>query len=173
MKKLSYIILGFLIGAFATYYLCPRQVQDMQAEVKIIKPKGVITPTQAKALNNNWTKYREAAVDSAARQQGRNKDDRSTWWSLDDIENYIAYSKNQTDSLGYAMTGMRVYLGVYGKNAGQSKKDLTTMFMVPTVKKATAKASITPFSLSLQNNGDCPTCPPLNNGQGGGGSYPQ
>ncbi len=172
MKKLSFIILGFLIGALATYFFCPRQVEDIE-DIKIIKPKGVVSPGQAKILNDNWTEYREPAVDSAARRQGRNKDDRSTWWSIDDLENYIAYSKQQTDSLGYSITGMRVYLGLYGKNAGQAKKNLTTMFIVPTVKKGKGKAGMTPFSLSFQNNGDCPECPPLNNGTGGGSGYPK
>ncbi len=82
-------------------------------------------------------RFREAAVDSAAKKQGRNKDDRSTWWSIDDIENYIAFAKNQTDSLDYGITGIRVYLGVYGDNAGRTKKNLSTMFLVPTVKKNT------------------------------------
>lgn len=172
MKKLSLIIFGFIVGAFATYFFCPRQVDDVPPMTGIVKPKGVITPDQAKALNNNWTKYRQAAVDSAAKKQGRDKDDRSTWWSIDDIENYIAYSKQQTDSLGYGLTGLRVYLGVYGENAGRAKKNLTTMFIVPTVKGGKAKASTNPFSISLQNNGDCPECPPMNEGQGNNGGYP-
>jgi len=170
MKKLSYIILGFIIGGFATYYFCPRQVDE--GGMEIVKPKGLITPDQAKALNNNWTKYRKAAVDSAARRQGREIDNRSTWWSVKNIENYIAYSKQQTDSLGYSITGLRVYLGVYGANAGRTKKDLTTMFIVPTIKNSTSKASMNPFVFQDEGK-DCPECPPLNAGNGGGGSgYP-
>lgn len=171
MKKLSYIILGFIIGALATYYFCPRQIDDGVDGIEIVKPKDVITPDQAKILNNNWTEYRKAAVDSAAARQGREIDNRSTWWSIKNIENYIAYSKQQTDSLGYGLTGLRVYLGVYGKNAGQTKRDLTTMFIVPTVKKVKDKASMNPFN--FQEEGDCPECPPLNEGHGGGRGYPQ
>lgn len=187
MKRFSSIILGFIIGAFATYYLCPRQVDsavDMDvdehsikssmqeiAKTKVKKPKGVITPEEAKALSENWTKHREGAVNAAARKQGRDKDNRSTWWSLSDIEDYIAYSKHVTDSLGYNITGMRVYLGVYGNKAGKTKKDLTTMFVVPTIKEATAKASTSLINFQT-NGGDCPTCPPLNHGGGGGQGYP-
>lgn len=172
MKKLAYIILGFIIGAIITYYFCPREL-DMDIETKIVKPKGVISIKAAKELNKNWTDFREAAVDSAAKKQGRNKDDRSSWWSIDDIENYIAYAKEQTDSLNYGMTGIRVYLGVYGKNAGQSKKDLTTMFLVPTIKKGKAQASMNPFNMTIQKDEDCAECDPLNDGGGSGNGYPQ
>ncbi|GAA4270167.1 hypothetical protein [Hyunsoonleella aestuarii] len=167
MKKIGSIILGFIIGAFVTYYFCPRTVSEVK-EAKIIKPSGVISIAEADSLNNNWTKFRKVAVDSAAKKQGRNKDNRWAAWSLDDIENYISYAKNQSDSLGYDMTGIRIYLGVYGKNAGQTKKNLTTMFMVPTGKKSVSQAS----SLIFQSRRDNIPIDPLNEGQGGDSSYP-
>lgn len=171
MKKLSYIILGFIIGALATYYFCPRDLGEEMVDVKVIKPKGVISPGQAKKLNNNWSEFREAAVDSAAKRQGRDKDNRSTWWSIDDIENYLAYAKQQTDSLKYDISGIRVYLGVYGDNAGRTKKNLSTMFIVPTIK-GKAKASMSPVNFQGEGNGDCEECDPLNAGGGGHGGYP-
>ena len=170
MKKLGFIILGFLLGAMLTYYFCPRPL-DVEEEISIIKPNGVISVTQAKALNANWSQYREAAVDSAAKKQGRNKDNRWTHWSIDDIENYIAYSKDQADSLGYEMTGIRVYLGVYGDNAGQTKKNLTTMFIVPTGKKSNMQASSLINFMPPPNN-DL-SIDPLNDGTGGGNGYSQ
>ncbi|MGE5943216.1 MAG: hypothetical protein ACM31G_02645 [Flavobacteriales bacterium] len=166
MKQLSYIILGFIIGALLTYYFCPRFEQP---PVKIVKPKGVITVEQAKALNDNWTLYRKAAVDSAAKKQGRMQDDRSTYWDLEDIENYLGYAKNYSDSLGYTMTGIRVYLGEYAENAGETKKNLTTMFMVPTVRKAKSEASTN--YLNFQGGKGDPNVPPLNEGTGGDGGY--
>lgn len=165
MKNLSYIIIGVVLGALATYFFCPRQLGENP--VKIVKPKGVITVENAKVLNANWTLHRKAAVDSAAQKQGRNQDDRSTYWTLEDIENYLGYAKHQADSLGYQMTGVRVYLGVYGKNAGQTKKDLTTMFIVPTGKKS--KAS----SFNFRGSDKDMPIPPLNDGAGGDNSYPQ
>lgn len=167
MKKTSLFLLGIIIGAFATYFFCPRQV-DTHVE-KIVKPKGVINQEAAKELNANWTLHRKQAVDSAAQKQGRKKDDRSVWWSLEDVENYLAYAKNQADSLGYDMNGIRVYLGVYGKNAGQAKKDLTTMFLVPTGKISKSQASSIILSFS---DSDLPINP-LNDGQGGSDGYPQ
>ncbi|MBP0905085.1 hypothetical protein ACFSKN_15605 [Mariniflexile gromovii] len=168
MKNLIYIILGAIIGALLTYYFCPRPLED-DGPIKIVKPKGVITVDKAKELNENWTLYRKAAVDSAAQKQGREQDDRSTYWDLDEIENYLAFAKNQSDSLGYQMTGIRVYLGVYGKNAGQTKKDLTTMFIVPTGRKSKASS----LNLNFRGNDeDVPGGNPLNDGAGGQGGYP-
>src|SRR5690606_24060430 len=155
MKNLTYIILGIIIGGLLTYYFCPR----VEPIVKIVKPKGVITVEQAKVLNDNWTIHRKPAVDSAAKKQGREQDDRSTYWDLEDIENYLGYAKNYSDSIGYTMTGIRVYLGEYGENAGETKKNLTTMFMVPTIKKAKSQASS--VYINLQGRGGS-NVPPLN-----------
>ena len=168
MKNLVYLILGFIIGALLTYYFCPREIG--QEPIKIVKPKGVISVEKAKELNANWTAFRKGAVDSAAQKQGRSEDDRSTYWSLDDIQNYLAYAQNQADSLKHDFTGIRIYLGVYGKNAGQTKKDLTTMFIVPTGKKSKSEASSLPF---FQGGDKDLPIPPLNDGTGSGNGYPQ
>ncbi len=168
MKNLSYIILGLIIGGLLTYYFCPRVEQP---PVKIVKPKGVITVEEAKALNDNWTIHRKPAVDSAAKKQGREQDDRSTYWDLTDIENYLGYAKNYSDSLGYTMTGIRVYLGEYGENAGQTKKNLTTMFIVPTGHKSKSKANS--ININLQGDDRGPSVPPLNEGGGGQHGYPR
>ena len=169
MKKTSLFLLGIILGALATYFFCPRLPKAETMETRIVKPKGVISVEKAKELNANWTLHRKAAVDSAAQKQGRKQDDRSTYWSLVDVEDYLVYAKSQADSLGYDMTGLRVYLGVYGKNAGQAKKGLTTMFITPTGKPSKSEAS----SMNLQSgHGDLPI-DPLNNGSGGTGRYPQ
>lgn len=165
MKKASYVLIGIIIGALATYFFCPRLPEN--SNDKIVKPKGLITPAEAKELNYNWTKTRKKAVDSAAGKV----DDRSSSWSLSDIENYLAYAKNQSDSLGYDMTGIRVYLGVYPGNAPNGKADYTTMFIVPTGKKSVSEASIMDIMLPPPTS-DLPVNP-LNDGSGSGDGYPQ
>lgn len=167
MKNLIYTILGFIVGGLLTYYFCPRVEQVPE---KIVKPKGVITVEQAKILSDNWSKTRKSAVDSAARRQGRAEDDRSTYWDLEDIENYIGYAKKSADSLGYKMTGLRVYLGVYGENADEAKKNLTTMFIVPTGHKSNSEAST--LSMRFQKGKDNLPVSPINDGQGGNQGYP-
>ncbi|GAA3604915.1 hypothetical protein Q4Q39_09085 [Flavivirga amylovorans] len=176
MKKLSYIILGLIIGALLTYFFCPRnpELDSMQTKLETAEkfelPKGLLKQDYAKELNNNWTKYRKPAVDSCAAMGGHKEDDRSVWWSSKEIRNYIKYAKKQADSLDYKITGYRVYLGVYGQEAGPEKCDLTTMFLVPTGKKRHAEASVSPFNFR-GNDQDLPI-PPLNRGGGGSGGYP-
>ncbi|WMI64952.1 hypothetical protein RBH94_12890 [Aestuariibaculum sp. YM273] len=168
MKKLSYVFLGIVIGGLLTFFLTPKPVKE--AVPVVIKPKGVITQAEAMMLNDNWTKYRKKVVDSAAKAQGADKDDtRSVEWSLKEIEDYLAWAKKEADTFNYKMTGIRVYLGVYGKNAGQAKKDLTTMFIAPIGKVNKAQASS--LNLRVDDDEDLPV-DPLNRGTGGQNDYP-
>ena len=86
---------------------------------------------------------RKKAVDSAAGRQ----DNRSSWWSLEDIKNYLAYAKNQADNLGYTLNGIRIYQGVYAGNAPNGKADYATLFWVPTGKKSKSEGSMLNFTL--------------------------
>jgi len=85
-------------------------------------PSGKISASEAKTLNDNWTTYRKAANDSAAGQD----DNRSSWYSLDDMEAFIAMIKAENPNVN----GVRCYLGVETSEA--DPKGLTTIFMVPT-----------------------------------------
>lgn len=170
MKKLGPIILGFIIGALLTYYFCPRPIDDIPTMAEeIVKPKGVISVAKAKELNNNWTQFRKAAVDSASSREGRPVDNRYTSWSIKDIRDYLNYADQEAGNMGYTLDSVRVYLGVYGKKASREKADLTTMFMAPIGSKKVSKANFSPSStaLSIQT----PTIPPLNEGTGGPDPY--
>jgi len=132
MKKLSLLILGIIIGAFATYYFCPSCSIDAEAvvaEKSIMKPTGVITPAQAKVLDTEFNSRHTLISDSIVLRS----DNRSSWWSLDDMRNYLTYAENQTQGLGYTMNGVRIYLGAHPTIKGTV--GYTTMFLVPTGDK--------------------------------------
>ncbi|GGZ71359.1 hypothetical protein [Algibacter mikhailovii] len=178
MKKLPYIILGFAVGALLTYYFCPRPEDSEATETAaekgieaqeapaLVKPRGVITVKEAIALNDNWTKFRKKAVDSASKKEGRAIDRRSVGWAVKDIRDYLNWAEAESENQGYAMDSIYVYLGVYGKKAPKKKANYTTMFIAPKGHKLTAEASSFPL-MSLQ----VPNIPPLNEGTGSGG-YP-
>lgn len=172
MKKLTYIILGFIIGAIFTYYFCPRSVGDMYsmgAEIKV--SKDTISVAEAKILSKNWEKNNQTLIDSTIEVEGSRKKTRSVWWSLDDVNEYLTYAKAKSDTLGYTMTGVRVYLGNYGNVKNPIKKNRNTMFIVPTGPRKTSKASSLNVFLPPTDD-DIPT-PPLNEGGNGNGGYPQ
>jgi len=175
MKKFLVFLLGLIIGALAMYYYCCKisESEEPAKKMALVKPTGVITPAQAMALDANWTKSRKKAVDSAA---GR-PDNRSSWWSLEDLQNYLAYAENQAGQLGYEMNGIRVYLGVYPGNAPNGKSDYTTMFIVPTGKRLNSGADFNLLNLKMQSGkGDIPGGEGMNDGDPGdppSGNYPQ
>lgn len=184
MKKITYILLGFIIGAVLTYYFCPRPddsettetVESQEsaeseaiAETKFVKPSGVISVEEAIELNDNWTKFRQKAVDSASRRQGRNIDKRSVGWAVKDVRDYLNWAEAESESQGYSMDSIYVYLGVYGKKAPKRKANYTTMFIAPKGQKLTSEASTLPLFTGMRGS----KVPPLNEGTGGGSSYPE
>ncbi len=99
-------------------------------------------------------------------------DNRSSWWSLEDIKNYLTYAENQADSLGYTLDGIRIYLGVYAGNAPNGKADYSTVFWVPTGKKSKSEGNF--LNISMFDGGNIPGGDPLNDGSNGnplGGGY--
>ena len=91
-----------------------------------------ITPTQAKSLNDNFVKTRSKAIDKAIGK----KDAISSWFSLEEIKDYIDYVEKEAKDRKITINGIRVYFGAYGKNEDKSvKKNMSTVFMVPTTPK--------------------------------------
>ena len=171
MKNLIYIILGVIIGAVLTYYFCPREACNVPQMATKKVPKDTISVKEAKVLSYNWEKNNPTEIDSLIDVEGPRKQMRSVAWSLEDINNYLVYAKAKSDSLGYNFTGLRVYLGNYGENAQPGKKNRNTMFIVPTGTKNVSKASS--INLNFRGRDEDIPAPPLNEGSGNGGGYPQ
>jgi hypothetical protein len=57
----------------------------------------------------------------------------SSWYSLEDLEGYISYVKQQAAEKKVNVNGIRFYFGVYPENMkDKSKAGQNTMFMCPT-----------------------------------------
>ncbi|WP_411894921.1 hypothetical protein [Winogradskyella sp. A2] len=172
MKKLGPLLLGLIIGALAMYFYCNQGEAEMKTAQEITKPKGVVTPTEMKALDQAYNIKHNIINDSLFRKSADGGDNRSSWWSIEDIQNYINYSENQAGELGYKMDGLRVYLGSYPAKPGEMS-GLTTMFIVPTGTKNTSQGAV--FALQPMS-GDIPGGNGLNIGSQGyppGSNYPQ
>lgn len=173
MENIIAVVIGIAIGALAMYLFRPSKGDPNAPKAK---PPGVIPSSEAKILNNEWTAKRKAANDKAAGKT----DNRSAWWSVEELQNYIDYAQNQTGQMGYTMDGLRVYLGVYPGKAPDGKADYTTLFMVPTGKK-TGPSSNTiirtdPDAEASGTSSDIEHADALNLGSNGhppGSGYPQ
>ena len=137
---------------------------------EIIRPSGVISPERAAVLNDEWTKTRVSAINKARTEP----DNRSDWWSLEDMRNYLDYAENQATELGYEMDGVRVYYAAYPENDGSENAGNSTIFMVPTGDSFTNKNGefLRPDSYGSD---DIPDADGLNRGHDGmppGAGYP-
>jgi len=99
--------------------------------IKVTKPAHAISKERAITLSNNYT----ARYDSISRIIGR-EDNRSTWYSLKELKTYMAYIEAQGKEQGYAVDGIRFYLGAYpADDKNPKKQNETTIFLAPTGKK--------------------------------------
>jgi hypothetical protein len=127
------------------------------------KPKGIISPKEAKQLNDAFNTRCELISKDIVKRP----DNRSSWWSLKDIRGYLDYAEKQAKELGHEMNGVRVYCGAHPTIDGQP--GYSTAFIVPTAEILDGKDG-------SGKNGDIPNGDGLNEGSDGwppNASYPQ
>jgi hypothetical protein len=122
---------------------------------------------EAQELNLNFVKTRTKSIDIAIGK----KDAISSWFSLEEIKNYISYVEEQAKLKDLNVNGLRVYFGAYSNSINNvSKKGLATVFFVPT--QAKIKSDID----GGDENSDIIDIDALNDGQVGdppSAEYPQ
>lgn len=95
-------------------------------------PSGLISPEKAKELNQQFIKTRSKELDKIVEKldsKPKKKDALSSWFSLEEIKNYIAYVESKAPDAN----GLRVYFGAYKKKEHNIEKSNTsTVFFVPT-----------------------------------------
>ncbi|TJY33914.1 hypothetical protein [Pontimicrobium aquaticum] len=128
------------------------------------KINGLISPEEAKQLNDAFTERCELISKDITKRP----DNRSSWYSLEDIKTYLQYAENQARELGYEMNGIRIYCGAYPTVDGEA--GYSTSFIVPTAYMPDGKDG------SNSDGSDIPDGDGLNLGQQGdppGANYPQ
>jgi len=154
---MSFLKSGWVV--IATFLLCST-VSCVEQDTKVVKPpKGVIPIKEAKMLDRTYGETRHAIIS----EKLGIKDNRSSWWSIEDLEDYIAYARSQAKEKGYQVDGLRVYFGAYPKSYGnQEVAGFSTLFIVPTGNVETQQGSLNLFS-NYQQSTDL-EIPPLNMG---------
>lgn len=101
---------------------------------KIPKPKKCISKEEAKELQKNWCNTRSEKLQ---KKMGF-EDARSFWWSLEELEEYLAYVKQESKEQGISNPGIKVHLGAYSPQKCKKNRGYSTVFFVPTGAKAGA-----------------------------------
>jgi hypothetical protein len=141
MKNLGLFILGIVLGALAMYFYCSDDETEMVSSAVTV-PKGIITSAQAKTLDQAYN-LKHSIINDSLFKDSKTGDNRSSWWGIEDIKNYITYAENQADELGYTLDGLRVYLGSYPNSKDET--GLTTLFFIPTGFENTSQGSMLPM----------------------------
>ncbi|GAA3511993.1 hypothetical protein GCM10022393_27140 [Aquimarina addita] len=92
------------------------------------KPKKCISKKEAKELHDNWCNQREGHL----KKRLGFEDTREFWWSVEELEEYLAYVKSESNKQGIDHPGIRIYMGAYSKAKCKMKRGYSTLFMVPT-----------------------------------------
>jgi len=170
MKKLIVLILGFILGALAMYfYFHNEKNADDMGDTPI--PKGIIKPDKIKTLTEAYNSRYEAINDSIFKGV-KGGDNRSSWYSLEDIQNFITLAQKQAEELGYTMNGIRIYPGAHSQL--NDRPGYSTFLLVPTGYTNTSEGSM--FTMQKGGNGDVNGGNGLNTGQEGdppSANYPQ
>ena len=157
-----------ILSAFIIFSSC---TDSPKSNKPTAPPSGIISSKEAMQLDAEYTRTRVPAIDSAIGM----KDNRSSWWSLQDIKDYIAYAEEQAKDQGYKLEGLRIYQGAYPKDYSDRKvAGYSTVFIVPTGVK-TDRQTGSFFSINMQGS-DITSISPLNRGHQGDppqASYPQ
>lgn len=171
MKKLVLLILGFILGALAMYFYCiNNQPLDNMTET----PNGLIKPAEIKTLTQAYDPRYEA-INNAIFEGVDGGDNRSSWYSLEDLRNYLTIAEQQAKELNFKMDGIRLYPGAHP--AEGNRPGYTTFLFVPTGSPMTSEGKMLNFT--LQGGGgspDIPGGPGLDHGSQGippGRNYPQ
>ena len=110
------------------------------------KPNKCISIEEAKELEKNWCDTRQGAIDKCMTFE----DSREFWWSLEELQEYLNYVREESNKQRIVNPGIRVYLGAYSKKKCKDGKGYSTIFLSAT---GTPRESFIDRGLpDLQNN---------------------
>lgn len=114
------------------------------------KPQGLITQDQAANLEANYLLKKEQIQNGSA---SLNNEPQDFFWTIDELQNYICYAKEEAAKKGKKVNGFRFYLGAKPLNKTNNPSSLT-LFVVPTEKKEVAKLKVANFSTTSRSTTD-------------------
>lgn len=92
------------------------------------KPDNCISVEEARELHDNWKNTRHKHLNSCLQFE----DKREFTWSVEELEAYLKYVKQESKKQGIKNPGIRIYNGAYSKGKCKMQRGYSTLFMVPT-----------------------------------------
>ncbi|WP_460219114.1 hypothetical protein [Psychroserpens sp. MEBiC05023] len=170
MKKLGPIILGIIIGAIAMYFYFHNN-KHVDSMSNTTTPAGIISPGEIETLTKAYD-VRYQAINDAIFRGVESGDNRSSWYSLEDLRSFLELAEKQASELGYTMNGVRLYPGAHP--ALKERPGYSTFLFVPTGYENTSQGGM---MKSMQpSNNDIPGANGFDRGEHGdppSANYPQ
>lgn len=130
-------------------------------------PKQLIAQELAKDFNQRYINERSPIIEKSIKKI----DATATWYSIEELENYLHYAKIEAKKSNKEINGIRFYFGVYPNDIAEykHKAGLTTIFLCPTMKRIKvvengSKMKSIQAQIGLEENVDVTEVKPLNFG---------
>ena len=146
------ILLGIIV--FFLFDKCTGTEKQLTGETEELK-EHLISYKEAQVLENEYIDVRYAIINDSLFKDSKRKDTREFWFSMETMEQYLAYVKREAKDKGYTDLGLRIYFAAYPKDFKDPRGDpgFSTVFIVPTTEeRRTAQAGFFPM----------PPPPPIN-----------
>jgi excinuclease UvrABC nuclease subunit len=108
------------------------------------KPAKCISESEARQLQQNWIDTRAKDI----KKDMGEEDARQVFYTVAELEEYLAYVKTESTKQGISTPGIRIYFAAY--NDDKSKK--ATVFLAPT--KGDTTASDNNYNIEALNRGN-------------------
>jgi len=132
-----------------------------------------ITPKEIKDLTQAYD-ARYKMISKTFFSNKAHGDNRSSWYSLEDLRNFLTLAEKQAGTLKYNMDGVRLYLGAHP--TVDDTPGYTTLLMVPTGTPMTSEEKMVNLPQEGGGSPDIPGANGLDRGTAGrppSANYPQ
>ncbi len=128
------ILLGIII--FFLFDKCTDTEKQVTSETEELK-EHLISYKEAQVLEKEFIDTRYKIINDSLFKDSKRKDTREFWFSMEVMEQYIAYVKQEAKNKGYRDLGLRIYFAAYPKNFKDPRGDpgFSTVFIVPTLEE--------------------------------------
>ncbi len=158
-------ILSLIVFAFIAVFTVRCTPPPPEEPVSDSYKKKLITYEESRVLFDEYSRTNNQIL---AQSRNGNPDSRWYWFSLEDMEGYIKYVKENAKKQNLKNPGIRIYLGKYPENhpAGKMAKPeyagYQTIFLMPTAKAEKGDNTTLKRVQTMDENEDVQSIQPLN-----------